>query len=127
MHTLKAHDRQGLIVLADCSAATFDERPCAREGVTREQMLERIHARDAAGRWFRGVDVFKVVYEVAGFTRLARLLGSRRLRPLLERIYPWIAAKRYRLSRLGLFRVFALIAPAEGNEPGTSPRRGRRR
>jgi hypothetical protein len=89
-------------------------------------MLERIHARDAAGRWFRGVDVFEVVYDVAGFTRLARLLGSRRLRPLLDRIYPWIAANRYRLSRLGLFRVFALIAPADGKELGSSPRRGRR-
>jgi predicted DCC family thiol-disulfide oxidoreductase YuxK len=125
MQTLKARDTQGRLVLADCSAAAFDPQPCAREGVTREQMLERIHARDAAGRWFRGVDVFEVVYEVAGFTRLARLLGSRRLRPLLDRIYPWIAANRYRLSRLGLFRVFALIAAAGGNAAGSSRGRGK--
>jgi predicted DCC family thiol-disulfide oxidoreductase YuxK len=125
MQTLKARDPQNLLVLADCSAAAFDPQPCAREGVTRAQMLERIHARDAAGRWFRGVDVFEVVYDVAGFTRLARLLGSRRLRPLLERIYPWIAANRYRLSRLGLFRVFDLMAIAGGNVKGSNRRRGK--
>ena len=110
MRTLKARDRQGQLVLADCSAAAFDPPRCVSERVTREHMLERIHARDAAGRWFRDMDVFVAVYAVAGFPRLARLLGSRRLRPLLDRIYPWIAANRYRLSRLGLFRLFALIA-----------------
>jgi hypothetical protein len=88
-------------------------------------MLERVHARDAAGRWFRGVDVFQVVYEAAGFTWLARLLGSRRLRPLLDRLYPWIAANRYRLSRLGLFRVFDFIAPAVGNAGSSNLRRGK--
>jgi predicted DCC family thiol-disulfide oxidoreductase YuxK len=68
-------------------------------------MMARIHARDASGRWSSGIDVFEAVYKVAGFARLARLLGSRRLRPLFERLYPWIAANRYRLSRLGLRRL----------------------
>jgi predicted DCC family thiol-disulfide oxidoreductase YuxK len=112
MHTLKARDMQGRIVLSDCSAPAFDERPAATEGVTREMMLKRIHARCADGRWLSGLDVFAVVYRVAGFPTLARLAASRWLRPLLDRVYPWIAANRYRLSRLGLSNVFALIAPA---------------
>jgi len=112
MHALKARDMEGLLVLADCSASAFDEEPGLREGVTRKMMLERIHARDAAGRWSSGLDVFEAVYRAAGFSTLARVLGSARLRPLLDRIYPWIAANRYRLSRLGLGRVFGLVAPA---------------
>jgi predicted DCC family thiol-disulfide oxidoreductase YuxK len=105
MHALKSRDPDGLLILADCSAEAFDEQRCEREGVTRQMMLARIHARDASGRWSSGVDVFETVYRVAGFARLARLLASRRLRPLLERLYPWIAANRYRLSRLGLSRL----------------------
>jgi predicted DCC family thiol-disulfide oxidoreductase YuxK len=106
MHALKSRDTDGRLILADCSAEGFDEERCASEGVTRKMMMTRIHARDASGRWSSGVDVFETVYHVAGFARLARLLGSRWLRPLLERLYPWIAANRYRLSRLKLGRVF---------------------
>jgi len=121
MHALKARDIEGLLVLADCSAPAFDEEPGLREGVTRKMMLERIHARDAAGRWSSGLDVFEAVYRAAGFTRLARMLGSARLRPLLDRIYPWIAANRYWLSRLGLGRVFGFVAPARcGNRDARS-------
>lgn len=112
MHALKARDVHGMLVLSDCSAAGFDDNACAREGVTREMMMARIHARDQYGRWLSGLDVFEAAYRAAGFLWLARLAGSRRLRPLLDRLYPWLAANRNRLSRLGLFRVFALLAPA---------------
>ena len=98
MHMLKARDTKGMLLMADCSSAAFDEQSLKREGVTRAMMLKRIHARDAAGRWLSGPEVFAVVYRVAGFPRIARLLESRRLRPLLERIYPWIAANRYWLN-----------------------------
>ena len=112
MRMLKARDAHGALALTDCSAASFDEGGCAREGVTRAMMIARIHARDQDGRWLSGLDVFEVAYRAAGFRLLARLAGSRRLRPLLDRLYPWIAANRYRLSRLGLFRAFELITPA---------------
>jgi predicted DCC family thiol-disulfide oxidoreductase YuxK len=69
-------------------------------------MLARIHARDADGRWLRGVDVFAAVYEAAGLRALTRVFRSRRLRPLWDRLYPWIADHRYALSRLGLSRLF---------------------
>jgi predicted DCC family thiol-disulfide oxidoreductase YuxK len=66
------------------------------------------HARDANGDWLRGVDVFAAVYEAAGFPRIARVCRSAMLRPLLDRMYPWIAAHRRILSALGLARLFHL-------------------
>jgi predicted DCC family thiol-disulfide oxidoreductase YuxK len=110
METLKARDCDDRLRLVDCSAAAFDARTFAAQGVTRTMMMERIHAHDVAGRWLVGLDVFAVVYGAAGFPRLARLYGSRRLRPLLDRAYPWIATHRYALSRFGLPRLFHLFA-----------------
>ena len=74
-------------------------------------MMARIHARDAAGRWLRGIDVFAAVYRAAGLRRLARLYASRRLRPLFDRLYPWIADNRHYAVGLGLPRLFRLVAP----------------
>jgi predicted DCC family thiol-disulfide oxidoreductase YuxK len=112
METLKARDAGDVLRLVDCSASAFDDAACAAEGVTRPMMMARIHARDADGRWLRGVDVFALVYRAAGFTALARLYGSRLLRPLFDRLYPWIADHRYLLTRCGLPRLFHWLAPA---------------
>ncbi len=120
METLKARDDDDRLQLVDCSAPAFDAGTSAAEGVTRTMMMERIHARDAAGRWLSGLDVFAAVYAAAGFPRLARVYGSRMLRPLLDRAYPWIAANRYTLSRLGLPRLFDLVV--RGRPPSTRSR-----
>jgi predicted DCC family thiol-disulfide oxidoreductase YuxK len=96
---------------------TFDDLAAARDGITQAVMLSRIHARTADGRWLSGLDVFEAVYRAAGFATLARLFGSRTLRPLFDRIYPWIAANRPRLSRLGLHRVFGAAAPVGVSDP----------
>jgi predicted DCC family thiol-disulfide oxidoreductase YuxK len=113
METLKARDAGNVLRLVDCSASAFNEAPCAAEGVTRPMMMARIHARDAGGRWLRGVDVFAVVYRAAGFTALARIYESRLLRPLFDRLYPWIADHRYLLTRCGLPRLFRWLAPVQ--------------
>ena len=110
METLKARDGDDRLRLVDCSAAAFDATTCAAQGVTRTMMMERIHARDASGRWLVGLDVFAAVYGAAGFPRFARIYASRWLRPLLDRAYPWIATHRYALSRFGLPRLFDLFA-----------------
>lgn len=110
METMKARDAGNVLRLVDCSAPAFSETTCATEGVTRPMMMVRIHARDAGGRWLRGVDVFAVVYRAAGFTTLARLYESRLLRPLFDRLYPWIADHRHVLSRWGLPRLFHWLA-----------------
>ena len=112
METLKARDTGDVLRLVDCSVPAFDDAACAADGVTRPMMMARIHARDADGRWLRGVDVFALVYRAAGFTALARIYGSRPLRPLFDRLYPWIADHRYLLTRCGLPRLFRWLAPA---------------
>lgn len=112
METLEARDADNVLRLVDCSGPAFNEVPCVAEGVTRPMMMARIHARDAGGRWLRGLDVFAIVYRAAGFTTLARLYESRRLRPLFDCLYPWIADHRYELSRWGLPRLFHWLASA---------------
>ena len=110
MHALKARDRDGRLLLVDCSTPGFDDRGFAAEGITQAAMLARIHARDARGRWLQGVDVFVEAYRVAGFERIATALENSWLRPWFVRIYPWIARHRFSLSRLGLFRTYNRIA-----------------
>ena len=104
MHALRDRNPDGLR-LEDCSARDFDAGKAGCEGVTREDLMTRIHARDAEGRWLTGMQVFEAVYAHAGLKRMARFWGNRRLRPLLEGIYPWIARYRQPLSRLGLHRL----------------------
>lgn len=109
MHALKAADDDSKLVLVDCSRPEFDDRPFADYGITRESMMRLIHARDADGRWLRGVDVFEAAYDAAGFAALARLWGHSRLRPWWEKLYPWVARNRNALSRLGLPHLFRLL------------------
>lgn len=105
MDALCELDWRGRLKLVDCSAEGFDDSAVAKEGVTREAMMTRLHARDPEGRWLKGLDAFEAVYAAAGLDRAARLWAHPRLRPVLERIYPWIARSRQPLSRLGLHRV----------------------
>jgi predicted DCC family thiol-disulfide oxidoreductase YuxK len=100
MHALKRRDARGRLVLVDCSAPGFDESVLAGLPIRREDLMALIHARDARGRWFVGVDVFEIAYRAAGLEGLAAFRGSRSLRPLLGRIYPWIARRRQALARL---------------------------
>jgi predicted DCC family thiol-disulfide oxidoreductase YuxK len=118
MEAMKARDTGNVLQLVDCSAPDFDAVTCTAEGVTPAMMMARIHARDAAGRWLRGVEVFAVVYRAAGLHRMALVYESALLRPLLDRLYPWIADHRYLLSRLGLARMFRVPA---ASMPATCP------
>ena len=82
------------------------------QGYCRVDAMRLIHARDADGRWLIGVDVFEAAYRAAGLELIARVWGSRRLRPLLERLYPWVARHRQRLSRLGFNLLVRLVMGA---------------
>jgi len=105
MHALRELDWRGRLRLVDCSAPDFDGGDAAREGISRQAMMSRLHARDPEGRWLTGLDAFEAVYASAGLHGPARFWGSRRLRPLLGRLYPVLARHRQPLSRLGLHRV----------------------
>jgi predicted DCC family thiol-disulfide oxidoreductase YuxK len=100
METLKETDNQNQLILIDCSDSLM-ETPTSCP-VTREEMMERIHAIDANGRWIIGVDVFTAAYDSAGFKKLSQLWGSTLLRPILSRAYPIIANNRHWLSKTPL-------------------------
>ena len=111
MHVIRDLDWRGRLKLVDCSAKEFDAGAVA-EGVTREAMMTRLHARDPEGKWLTGLDAFEAVYASAGLKNAARFWGDRRLRPLLDRIYPVMARYRQPLSRLGLHKVVGILLRA---------------
>ena len=113
MEALKARDSGDLLRLVDCSPPSFNLADGLPPDVTPAMMMARMHARDGAGHWLKGVDVFVAVYYAAGCRKLSWLYACRPLRPVLDWAYPWIADNRYRLSRWGLPKLLrALIGPA---------------
>ena len=101
MEALKARDRDERLALVDCSAPDFEDDALLGDGLRRKDLMDLIHVRDAHGRWFVGPDALALAYGAAGLPVLSRLWGSRRLKPLLRLVYPWIARHRQLLSRLG--------------------------
>ncbi len=71
--------------------------------------MRLIHARDASGQWFIGVDVFELAYGAAGLKGMARLWANPRLRPLWNSLYPWVARLRQPLSWLRLNRAYGWL------------------
>lgn len=115
---LKVRDCGGRLELVDCSAPDFDEDMLAGTGITRTALMTRIHARDAHGRWLLALDAIEAAYRAVGLEQAAQFWGSRRLRPLLDPLYRWVARRRQALSRLGaagLVRRFIerLASPAD--------------
>ena len=100
MRALRKREHHGRLEFVDCSAPKFDDSVLAGTAISREDLMEHIHARDAHGRWFRGIDVLEAAYAAAGVTSMAAVLRSRGLRPWLTRGYSWIARNRRLLSRL---------------------------
>ncbi len=108
MQNIKVHDTKNQLLLIDCSAPEFDDTAFSALGITREHMMNRLHAQDADGHWLTGVAAFEVIYQTIGIPLLANLWGSRFTRPWAERLYPWIADHRYILSKIGLPELFGL-------------------
>ncbi len=107
MHTIKETDFENKLILVDCSNDSFTEPAfCPTD---KKMMMERIHAQDASGQWFKGVDVFAAAYSAAGFNKLGKFWGSATFRPLLSRVYPLIADNRHWLSKAPLPYVFNKI------------------
>lgn len=111
MQALKSLDTRERLILVDCSAADFDESVLSGLLLQRSDLLALIHARDAHGRWFVGIDAVELAYRAAGLQAAADFWGSRRLRPVLTRIYPWVARHRQLLSRLGFKRLVRWVLP----------------
>ena len=104
MHTIKETDFENKLILVDCSNENFSEPAFCPS--TKVAMMERIHAVDARGQWISGVDVFAIAYNAAGFKKLGKFWGSKTLRPILSKAYPFIADNRHWLSKTPLPYVF---------------------
>lgn len=109
MHALASHDREQRLRLVDASVPQFQDQDTAEAGLDAAALMRLIHARDAQGRWYRGVEVFELAYGAAGLSGIARIWGHPRLRPLWDRLYPWIARFRQPLSRLRLNRLYGAM------------------
>lgn len=109
MQALVSHDHQRLLRLVDASSPQFRDVDTEAAGLDRAELMRLIHARDEHGRWYRGVEVFELAYAAAGLTGIASLWGHPRLRPLWDRLYPWVARFRQPLSRLRLNRLYGAM------------------
>lgn len=106
MRNIKIHDTQNRLALIDCSSADFDDSAFRDQGITRDTMMNCLHAQDANGQWIKGVAAFEVIYRAVGMASIAKLWGHPLTRPLAERAYPWVVKHRHVLSALGLHKFF---------------------
>ena len=107
MLTLKSYDAQHRLELVDCSPIDFSDEFASQSPYRRVDMMRLIHARDAAGQWLIGVPVFVAAYQATGITGIEKMWSHRLLRPIWDRIYPWIADHRMLLSKIGVTRFFS--------------------
>jgi predicted DCC family thiol-disulfide oxidoreductase YuxK len=101
IENLAVRDEEGLFKMMDCSAADFDAQQLPFDQIT---LMNCIHAVDAKGEWLKATDVFIVCYQVVQLRSVARVFAW--AKPLLERIYPWIARHRHVLTFLGAQHFF---------------------
>jgi predicted DCC family thiol-disulfide oxidoreductase YuxK len=109
MQNIKIHDVDNQLILIDCSAPEFDEAKFKVIGLTRKQMMNKMHAQDAEGKWVIGVAAFEVIYQTVGMAFVAKMWGGSLTRPLAERLYPWVVKHRYILSQVGLPKLFEFL------------------
>jgi predicted DCC family thiol-disulfide oxidoreductase YuxK len=99
-------DPAGRIRLVDCSASGFDDPDCRAAAIATADLMRRLHARDAEGRWRVGVPAVAAAYAAVGLASLGGFLATPPLQPVLARLYGWLADHRQALSRLGLTGLF---------------------
>jgi predicted DCC family thiol-disulfide oxidoreductase YuxK len=115
MAGLAARDQDRCLRMVDCSAAGFRDADSEAAGYDRAQLLHRIHARDADGRWLVGVPVFAAAYEAAGLHRLAWWLRRPWLQPLWRAGYALLVNHRRLLVRMGAPGLLSkLLLPRSG-------------
>ena len=87
MDALAANDLFARLQLVDCSPPDFEDAALAAAGISARQAMDFIHARDADGRWLKGVAVFEAAYAAIGVQAMASLLAQPRLSPAWDALY----------------------------------------
>ena len=106
---LKQYDANERLEIVDCSPEDFSDEFADKAGYRRVEMMRLIHARDAAGQWLIGVSVFEAAYGATGIIGMQKMWANPILRPVWDRIYPWIADNRMFLSKLGITKLFGWL------------------
>lgn len=107
MDMIKEGDKDKKLILVDCSNTNFSTAESCP--VTKEAMMERIHAIDANGIWINSVDVFAAAYSATGHEKISKFWSNKTLQPLLSKAYPMIASQRGWLSKTPFPYMFNLI------------------
>ncbi|EWG99923.1 thiol-disulfide oxidoreductase DCC family protein [Halomonas sp. BC04] len=93
---LARHPHRGRVDLVDIQAPDFDPGPLGKRFA---DMMGKLHARDAKGRWFIGMDASRALYAVLGYRRLVWLSTLPGLSAVMDGGYRWFARRRVRLGR----------------------------
>ena len=96
-----------------------DQAALDANGLTKDQAMQRLHLRDAAGAWHTGAWAFAALWsQLPGYRWLAALLRHSRTLPLVDRGYTRFARWRVR-RRCDTGVCEATVAPAaQGACPG---------
>lgn len=98
-------DTAGKLEIIDASADAFDDEAAREAGLDQAMLLSAMYVRDEQGQWHTGPDAFAEIYERVGIERMAKLWGSRPLRPLVNLGYRLFLIFRGVLAALGFDRI----------------------
>ncbi len=87
--------RRNAIRFTDIADPSFD---AASVGRAHDELMARIHGRDASGDLVEGVEVFRRLYAAVGLCRLVALSRVAPLSWALDAGYRWFARNRLRLT-----------------------------
>ncbi len=98
-------DTAGRLEIIDASADAFDDEAAREAGLDQEILLSAMYVRDEQGAWHAGPDAIAEIYARVGIERMAKLWGSRPLRPLVNLGYRLFLVFRGVLAAVGFDRI----------------------
>ncbi|HLO94654.1 MAG TPA: DUF393 domain-containing protein [Burkholderiaceae bacterium] len=107
IRNLQLRDIRGRLRFVDCSPADFVS---PIPGADRAALMNVIHGVGAQGQVLRAVELFEAAYRTVGLPWVSRLLIHPLIRPLADRVYPWVVRNRHRLPRPLIAALFERAA-----------------
>lgn len=95
INMLKRLDSRDRIEFTDIAAPGFDVSSYDK---THDELMARIHGRDADGTWIEGVEVFRQLYSAVGFGWLMAVTRVPGIKQLLDWMYVKFANNRLSLT-----------------------------